>query len=129
MSRAVEKGIHAARAPFGLRRVFHGKEVSWGKDPVEAPVVKEMYRLSVEGNRGYKAIADLLDTAGHHARSGRTFTSFTIQRVLSNEAMMGDLTYGKNPKKGNPQQELVRVESFFPATFTEAELKTLQDRL
>jgi len=98
MSRAVEKGIHATRAPFGLRRVFHGKEVSWGKDPVEAPVVKEMYRLSVEGNRGYKAIADLLDTAGHHARSGRTFTSFTIQRILSNEAMMGDLTYGKNPK-------------------------------
>jgi len=47
MSRAVGKGVHAARAPFGLRRIYHGKEVSWEKDPVEASVVKEMYRLSV----------------------------------------------------------------------------------
>ena len=129
MSRAVEKGVHAARAPFGLRRIYHGKEVSWEKDPVEASAVKEMYRLSVEENRGYKAIADLLNEAGHHARSGRPFSSFTIQRVLSNEAMMGDLTYGKKPKKGNPQQELVRVKAFFPAIFNEAEWKTLQERL
>ena len=129
MGRAVEKGVHAARAPFGLRRVYQGKEVNWEKDPVEAPVVREMYRLSVEENRGYKAIADLLNTAGHHARSGRPFSSFTIQRILSNEAMMGDLTYGKNPKKGNPKQELVRVKGFFPAIFTEEEWQTLQERL
>ena len=129
MSKAVEKGVHAARAPFGLRRIYHGKEVSWEKDPVEASAVKEMYRLSVEENRGYKAIADLLNEAGHHARSGRPFSSFTIQRVLSNEAMMGDLTYGKKPKKGNPQQELVRVKAFFPAIFTNEEWKTLQERL
>ena len=129
MSRAVEKGVHAARAPFGLRRIYHGKEVSWEKDPVEASAVKEMYRLSVEENRGYKAIADLLNEAGHHARSGRPFSSFTIQRVLSNEAMMGDLTYGKKPKKGNPQQELVRVKAFFPAIFNETEWTTLQKRL
>ena len=129
MSRAVEKGVHAARAPFGLRRIYHGKEVSWEKDPVEASAVKEMYRLSVEENRGYKAIADLLNEAGHHARSGRPFSSFTIQRVLSNEAMMGDLTYGKKPKKGNPPQALVRVKSFFPAIFNETEWTTLQKRL
>ena len=58
MSRAVGKGVHAARAPFGLRRAYHGREVRWEKDPVEAPVVREMYRLSVEENRGYKAIGD-----------------------------------------------------------------------
>ena len=29
MGRAVEKGVHAARAPFGLRRVYQGKEVNW----------------------------------------------------------------------------------------------------
>ena len=69
MSRAVEKGVHAARAPFGLRRVYHGREVRWEKDPVEAPVVREMYRLSVEENRGYKAIADILTSSGHRARA------------------------------------------------------------
>ena len=42
---------------------------------------------------------------------------------------MGDLTYGKKPKKGNPQQDLVRVKGFLPAIFTEEEWQTLQERL
>jgi len=42
---------------------------------------------------------------------------------------MGDLTYGKNPKKGNPKPELVRVKGFFPPIFTEEEWQTLQERL
>jgi site-specific DNA recombinase len=129
MSRAVEKGVHAARAPFGLRRIYLGREVRWEKDPVEAPVVREMYRLSVDENRGYKAIADILTESGHRARGGRPFASFTIQRVLSNEAMMGTLAYGKRPRKGNPEQELVRVEGFFPAILTGNEWQLLQERL
>ena len=41
---------------------------------------------------------------------------------------MGDLTYGKNPKKGYPKQDLVWVKGFFPAIFTE-EWQTLLERL
>ena len=52
---------------------------------------------------------------------GRPFSSFTIQRILSNEGLMGDLTYGKNSKKGYPKQDLVWVKGFFPAIFTEEE--------
>jgi len=37
------------------------------------------------------------------------------QVFVETKAMMGDLTYGKKPKKGNPQQKLVRVKGFFPA--------------
>jgi len=96
---------------------------------VEAPVVREMYRMSVEENRGYKAIADILTSSGHRARGGRPFASFTIQRVLSNEAMMGTLAYGKRPRKGNPEQELVRVEGFFPGILTGDEWQLLQERL
>jgi len=129
MSRAVGKGVHAARAPFGLRRAYHGREVRWEKDPVEAPVVREMYRLSVEENWEYKAIGDPLTESGHRARGGRPFASFTVQRVLSNEAMMGTLAYGKRPRKGNPAQELVRVEGFFPAILTGNEWQLLQERL
>ena len=88
-----------------------------------------MYRLSVEEDRGYKALSDLLNTAGHHAGSGRPFSSFTIQRILSNEDLMGDLTYGKNPKKGYPKQDLVWVKGFLPAIFTEEEWQILQERL
>ena len=129
MSKAAEKGVHAARAPFGLRRVYQGKEVTWGKDPTESLIVREMYRLSVEENLGYKAIADRLNTAGHCTRSGRPFSSFTIQRVLSNEAMNGTFTYGKRPRKGNPNQEVVRLDNFFPSIFSDAEWQRLQERL
>lgn len=50
MSRAVEKGVHAARAPFGLKRAYQGREVHWEIDPLEAPVAREMVRLMVEEN-------------------------------------------------------------------------------
>ena len=129
MSKAAEKGVHAARAPFGLKRVYQGKEVTWEIDSKESSIVKEMYRFSVEENLGYKAIADRINTAGHCTRSGRPFSSFTVQRVLSNEAMNGTLTYGKRPRKGNPEQEVVRLDNFFPPIFSDAEWQSLQERL
>jgi len=69
---------------------------------MESPVGRVMHQLAVEENLGYKAIADRLTAKGYQARGGRPFASFPIQRVLSNEALMGTLTYGKRPKKGKP---------------------------
>ena len=109
--------------------MYQGREAHREIDPLEAPVVREMYHLVVEVNLGYKAIADRLAAKGYQAKGGRPFASFTIQRVLSNEALMGTLTYGKRPKKGNPQPEIVRVEGFFPAIFTEEEWQRPQERL
>ena len=37
MSRAAQKGVHAARAPLGLRKVYQGREITWEIDPLEAP--------------------------------------------------------------------------------------------
>ncbi len=129
MSKAVAKGVQAARPPYGLKPVYQGKEAHWEIDPIEAPVVREMYDLAVEENLGYKAIADRLTAKGFQARGGKPFASYTIQRVLSNEALMGTLAYGKRPKKGNPQPEIVRVEGFFPAILTGDEWQRLQERL
>ena len=99
MSRAVQKGVHAARAPFGLKRVYQGRETKWEIDPLEAPVLREMYRLAVEENLGYKRIGDTLTGMGYRARGGRPFASFTVQRILSNEALVSTLAYGKQCKK------------------------------
>ena len=64
MGTAVNKGIHVGRPPYGLRSIKDIKEatvtVRWELDPLEAPIVREMYRLAVEENLGYKAIADKL---------------------------------------------------------------------
>ena len=130
MARVVQKGVHVARAPYGLRRIYVGRhEVEWELHPIEAPVVREMYRLAIEENFGFKRIGDRLTERGHRARGGRPLAAFTIQRILNNEAIMGTLTYGKRPRKGNPQQEIVRVPGFFPAMLTQDEWEQLQERL
>jgi len=130
MGRAVQKGVHAARAAYGFRRVYEGRsEVKWEIDPVEGPVVREMYRLAVEENLGYKLIADRLSAAGYVARQGRNFASYTVQRILSNEGLMGTLSYGKKPRKGNPSQDIIRVPDFFPPILTADEWAKLQERL
>jgi len=50
-----------------------------------------MFRLAVEENLGYKGIADQLTLMGFLGREGRPFASFTLQRVLVNEALAGTL--------------------------------------
>lgn len=129
MSSAVAKGVHAAGAPFGLRKIYEGKDFHWEIDPVEAPVVREMYRLAVEENLGYKAIGDSISDAGHKTRNGSPFAAFAVQRILNNEALKGTLAYGKKPRKGNPPQKIVRVESFFPAILKQEEWDKLQERI
>ena len=129
MGRAVAKGVHFGRPPFGYRRVRVDEAIRWEQEPAEADLVREMFRLAVEENMGFKAVADRLSARGHLAREGRSFAAFTIQKILTNEALKGSLVYGKKPKKDNPQPELVTVEDFFPAILSTEEWERLQQRL
>ena len=60
MSAAISKGVHVGRPPYGLRRVkdIQGETITvrWELDPDEAPVVREMYRLAVEGTLGIRLL-------------------------------------------------------------------------
>ena len=118
MSRAIVKGVHAARPPYGLRPVREVIEekvnVHWELDPEESLVVKEMVRLAIEENLGFKCIGDRLSSKGYRARGGRPFAAFTVQKILTNPAIMGTLAYGRKPRKGNPAVEQVEVSDFFP---------------
>ncbi len=132
MGTAVGKGIHVGRPPYGLRSIKDIKgntvTVKWELDPIEAPIVKEMYRLAVEENLGYKSIADKLTSQGYQAREGRPFASFTVETVLNNPALIGALVYGRKPRKKNPDMKIVEVPDFFPAILTQEEWKRLQER-
>jgi len=133
MGRAVSKGVHAARPPYGLRPIRAIKEdkvsVRWELNPDEEPAVREMCRLAVEENLGYKAIGDKITLMGYRARGGRPFAAFTVQNILTNPAISGKLVYGRKPRKGNPRTELVEVANFFPAILSHEEWVTLQERL
>jgi len=133
MGRAVSKGVHAARPPYGLKPVREIKEgkvdVCWELDPDEAPIVREMRRLAMEENLGYKAMGDRLTAMGFRGREGRPLAAFTVQSVLTNPAIMGKLVYGRKPRKGNPSTELVEVPDFFPPILSQDEWEVLQERL
>ncbi|MFC1954804.1 recombinase family protein [Chloroflexota bacterium] len=133
MGRAISKGVHAARPPYGLkpmREIKEGKvDVRWEFDPDEAPIVRELRRLAMEENLGYKAMGDRLTAMGYRAREGRPFAAFTVQSILTNPAIMGKLVYGRKPRKGNPSTELVEVPYFFPPILSKDEWESLQERL
>lgn len=91
--------------------------------------IREMYHLAVEENLGQKAIADRLNAHGHRTQSGNLFEPSTVQRILTNESLKGTLTYGRNPRRGNEKQEVIRIKGFFPSILSIAEWTQLQDRL
>jgi len=132
MGTAIGKGIHVGRPPYGLRPIKGIKgdtvTVHWELDPIEAPIAREMCRLAVEENLGYKAIADKLTSQGLKARDGRPFAAYTIERILSNPALMGTLAYGRKPRKGNPEMKIVEIPNFFPAILSPKEWQRLRER-
>ncbi len=132
MGSAIKKGVHVGRPPYGLRAVKDVKGISvttnWELDPAEAPIVKEMARLKLEENLGYKAIADALTKKGYQAREGRPFASYTIERILTNPALMGTLVYGRKPRKGNPGMKIVEIPNFFPPILSPEEWQRLKER-
>ena len=88
-----------------------------------------MYRLSTEENLGFKAIGDRLTEKGFRAREGRPFAAFTVQSILTNPAIVGKLSYGRKPRKGNLGIELIEIAGFFPPILSEEEWGILQERL
>ena len=129
MTSRASKGVHFGRAPYGYRRMKVNDVVTWEQEPEEARAVREMHRLAVQENFGHKRIADRLSEQGHPTRNGRPWAAYTVQHILTNEALAGTLVYGKNPKPGNPQVELVRVDGFFPAILSAEEWTALEQRL
>jgi site-specific DNA recombinase len=132
MGTAIGKGIHVGRPPYGLRYIKEYKgdksTIRWELDPVEAPIAREMYRLSVDENLGYKSIADRLTSQGYKAHGGRPFAAYTIERILNNPALAGTLVYGRKPRKGNPQMNIVEIPNFFPVILSPEEWQRLRER-
>ena len=82
----------------------------------------------MEENLGYKAIADKLTSQGYQAHGGRPFAAYTVERILSNPALMGTLVYGRKPRKGNPTMNIVEIPNFFPAILIDEEWQRLRER-
>jgi DNA invertase Pin-like site-specific DNA recombinase len=81
MTSRVAKGVHFGRAPYGYRRTKVNDEVRWDREPAEAAVVREMFRLSTEENQGHKSVADRL--GGSRAGFAYEWTLRCLRRAAS----------------------------------------------
>lgn len=129
MRNAAMRGSKIGKAPYGYRRVRQGDEVVWEQEPRQAVAVREMYRLAVEENLGYKAMAEWLQAHGYPTRAGRPWASFTLQLILRNEALVGTMVYGRVSKTGDAPEEPVRIQGYYPAILSDGEWAQLQERL
>src|SRR6185503_12366215 len=100
MGNSAAKGTHFGRVPYGYRAIktvlplapgqsTASIDVSWEQDPSEAAVVREMARLAVEENLGFKGIADALEEKGYRTRERRPWSGASIRHILTNEATCG----------------------------------------
>lgn len=114
----MKNGTHSGKAPYGLRSVKEivdgrARVVRWEHVEDEIEIIREMVRLSVEENIGFKIIADNLNERGLKRDSGYWVAS-SVRHILRNPVLKGVMVYGRRPKTGNPKGEVVEVPGVFP---------------
>jgi site-specific DNA recombinase len=129
MAHSAATGIHFGRIPYGYHRDVVNGEAIWSQEPAEAAIVRDMARLAVDENLGYKSIATILTRQGVRTREGQPWSAPSIRHILTNPATRGTLVYGRRPVKGNPTREPVEVPDFLPAILSADEWDRLQERL
>ena len=129
--KAAEKGRHMSRPPYGYRQVKEGNVVHWEQEPQEAEAIRLAYRLFVEDNKGYLAVANELNRLGYRGKlqfGGKLFTPATLAFIMKNPNLRGALAYGRTQKAG-AEVDVVIVEGVFPAILGVEEWERLQERL
>ena len=117
MREAASRGFFlGSKAPFGYTRVKVNDGVkerpTLEVDPATAPVVKEIFESSLQGN-GLKEICKALNDRGITNRGKRWYKG-GLHYLLTNEAYTGIAVWGRT-SKGEKPQDPVRVEGAWPA--------------
>lgn len=129
--KAAAKGRHMSRPPYGYRQVKEGDSTRWEQESREAEAIRLAYRLFVEDNKGYMAVANELNRLGYRGKlqfGSKLFSPATLVFIMKNPNLRGALAYGRTQKAG-AQVDVVMVEGVFPAILCPEEWERLQERL
>lgn len=97
---SAKKGLPHGRTPFGYRRIYDERTkrlVAQEPDPVEAPIVREMYDRVLAGHT-LKGIARDLNARGLKRRGGGDWVPQNIALMLLREVYIGVRVHDPNRK-------------------------------
>lgn len=115
--------INGSIPPFGYKkkrvRVGNHDKYKLEPDEAEAPVLKRMYQMCLEG-KGAKEIARALNAEGLRTRRGRKWEANALHYILRNETYTGVLIFNRVTKNSvkaveRPADQIVRVANAHPA--------------
>jgi site-specific DNA recombinase len=105
--------------PFGYHFERGWKDLQ--VDPVQAPIVREIFDRYVNRLQGSASIARWLEGTGHRTRPGNLFSPQTVLSILRNRVYVGEFLYAKKYHQGS-HPALIEMEVF------EAAQRILGDR-
>ena len=101
---ALEK-IHPSKAPYGYIR---NKDTGHLEiEPIEAQVVKEIFKLCQEGH-STRGIATIMKDNNAYLKTGK-WQADRVYKILTNSIYIGIFEYGKYCRK---PQDILRVENY-----------------
>ncbi|MFH1484577.1 MAG: recombinase family protein [Chloroflexota bacterium] len=103
----------------------------WEQEPQKVEAIRLAYRLFVEENKGYMAVANELNRLGYRGKpqfGSKPFSPATLVFIMKNPNLRGALAYGRVQKAG-AQVDVVMVDEVFPAILSMEEWERLQERL
>lgn len=102
----IDRGIHAADAPYGYRKV-NGQPLTVNAD--EAPHVRTMFRLRADGWSPGRIAKRMNDEAP--LASGRQWIGRRVSGILTNRAYLGEARYGVLRNR-NAHEAIITIDEF-----------------
>lgn len=103
-------------------------------DPVEAETVRLIFKLYLKGDGstgalGVKEIVKWLNPRGYRTRSGKTFGTGHLHRILTNTVYRGEWRFNRNSKAGGRNKESDVVSVSVPAIIEQSTFEQVQQQL